>query len=342
MRACLGRRRRVSGWRAGLLIGGMLSIGLIPSAVFASPLRIAFGRGPGARMPSSVGSVWIADADGHHQRLLGHDSKEPLSAPDGTAVAAVANMPARGINEWLAIFSANGQRTQHYLSDAFASPLAWSPDSRYLAAARLASGGGLGVIDTSDHTERIVAGSIGEASFAPRGPDRLVYNVYSRRGGYSFLLTSAPDGSHRRQLTHSGQALMPAWGPHQIAFIRRGQIWLVTPNGSRTRQLTHIHNGFTPEDPIYWAPNGRVLIATATGKVGPTQDDPAVVSIATGHTTILNIAGFNSAYVGVNGISANSKRVLLGRPYPGTAPITGGPIDPFLADTEDPSWNAWP
>jgi hypothetical protein len=87
----------------------------------------------------------------------------------------------------LGVYPASGAVVSSYLSleTAVATPLAWSPDSRYLAVALRSNGtsntaedSGLDVIDTQTSTvTRVAAGIVYGASFARDGSNRLVFGL---------------------------------------------------------------------------------------------------------------------------------------------------------------------
>jgi len=113
------------------------AIAVAPGVVSDAPaVRLAYVTGT-AHSPSPL--VWIAAASGLEPKPLGPGG-EPLLAPDGQVVAAAlfgatANSEEAGPS--LAIYSASGAPATEYLSLATvtSTPLAWSPDSRYLAVA---------------------------------------------------------------------------------------------------------------------------------------------------------------------------------------------------------------
>jgi hypothetical protein len=161
----------------------------------------------------------------------------------------------------LVVYSAAGAAAVTYLNLAIATatPLAWSPDSRYLAVAlqstavtNTASQSGLAVIDTSTGAVTTIAhGQISGASFALDGSDRIAYGRAAALtlSAPTNIFLSGPDGSAARLLTRDGHSLNPVWGPRFIAYDRERprrndapvyQIWLSSPAGGPARQLTSL------------------------------------------------------------------------------------------------------
>ena len=86
---------------------------------------------------SGAPKVWIAAVNGSGAKLLG-PGEQPLLAPNGQAVAVALFGTASGPQEHgpaIGIYPTSGAAIADYLSleAATATPLAWSPDSRYLA-----------------------------------------------------------------------------------------------------------------------------------------------------------------------------------------------------------------
>lgn len=179
----------------------------------------------------------------------------PLISPNGATVA-VAAFGTHGAALRLYPSGGGAPRSFFNLSRAFAYPVAWSANSRYLAveltgtSVRGTSGSGLAVIDTRTLAARVLArGAIERASFAPSG-DRLVYaSTRSPQLGVAVNLhTIAADGSRPRRITSNGHSFSPVWTRSGIVFTRdtlRGfskapiyQLWLL--RGSHAVQLTHM------------------------------------------------------------------------------------------------------
>ncbi len=240
----------------------------------ASPL-IAFVQN---RPTSSTSSVWLIGANGGHARKLGNGD-QPLISRSGAIVAA-------GESTKLALFATSGGPARTFVAPggALPEPLAWSPDSRYLAvglqsdATNGITGGGLGVVDTATDTFRVIAkGVIYGASFAVDGSDEIVYASASSQlyTAPVNLHTIAPDGADAAQITSDGRSLAPVWGAKGIVFDHETfdksagqeayQLWL--RSGTTVTHLTNMRipsllDGLVP---IGVSADGNRLIAAYTG-----------------------------------------------------------------------------
>src|SRR3984957_7402446 len=69
-----------------------------------------------------------------------------------------------------------------------------------------------------------------------------------------------PAGSGLRELTRAGYASGPRWSPDgkQLAYVYRGNLWVMNANGSGKTQLTSSAPSYTHGRPT-WSPNGRYL-----------------------------------------------------------------------------------
>jgi hypothetical protein len=209
------------------------------------------------------------------------------------------------------------RRSHSFFNDrVIASPLAWSPDSRYLAVLlqtdeRPLISTALAVIDPTTMTARTVAtGVIRGASFAPSGPDRLVYGDEARSQQIEDavnLCTVNPDGSDRRQLSADGDSLRPLWTARGIVYdreTRRGvgpapayQLWLL--HGGHSTQLTHL----TPPAlvaalvPLAASANGNRLI---TEYEGPGVAVPLAVQLSPRRVRVLATGGTEIQGAGIS------------------------------------------
>jgi hypothetical protein len=286
---------------------------------------------------AGVERIYVTGPGGAHE--LGN-GQGPSVAPDGRMVSssAIGESPA------LTLYRAAGGRLHSFFRDrSFVTPLAWSSDSRYLAvelgarpdgSAPVIASAGLAVIDTKTMTARTIAsGVITGASFAPSGPDRLVYGYEtgSTRGvdAVTNLYTINAHGSNRTQLTSDGNSLQPLWTAKGIVYdreTRRGagalpsyELWLL--HDGHSTQLT-ARASVAEIVPVAASANGNRLIAEydGTGVSRPlaVQLSPRWISaLATGGATVWGA-----------GISRDGRTLLLERAASGPPTPSSG-LQPF-------------
>ncbi|MGD0452302.1 MAG: hypothetical protein ABSB69_01775 [Solirubrobacteraceae bacterium] len=315
---------------------------------------------------TSTAKVWIAAANGGERKLLG-PGQQPLLAPDGQSVAVSLFGTTPGVDEHgpsIGIYPASGAPVAGYLSleTATATPLAWSPDSRYLAVYRqsnetveIAAGSGLDVIDTqTGAVSSIAEGAIYGASFARDGSDRLVFALSHSLSpsAPTNLYESEVDGAGVHRITSDGRSLDPVWGPTYIAYDRERmrhlspeyQIWLATPAGVRVRKLTHVSVGSLVQGlvPLEFSANGSRLLAEFEG-----QDTSGAyaVSVVSGRARRVTVRG---QMVQGAGISSDGSTLLIDAgsfeqpPSHGqivTVPFAGGHAKVLVAHGAQASWN---
>jgi hypothetical protein len=327
----------------------------------ASP-RIAYITGTAHTL---LPSVWVADAHGQEPKKLGLGIA-PLVSPNGQSVAvdlfSVGPNPEAGPS--IGIYSTAGAPVAKYLSLATgtAAPLAWSPDSRYLAVSvqsnalkDIAPRSSLVVIDTATgavHT--ITNGSISGASFAPDGTDRLVYSralSLSVNAGVN-LYVSGPEGAGITRLTNDGRSLNPLWGPRYIAYDRERprhespeyQIWLRSPAGGAPKKLTKVPVAplLAGLVPIAFSADGSRLVAEF---VGEDTSEAWTVRVPSGRAHRIIVHG---QPVVAAGISRDGFWVLVDElsfenaPSVGRVaeiPFTGGPSTVLIPHGAQASWN---
>jgi hypothetical protein len=335
----------------------------VPAATGASggyeQTYLAYGTGS----ETSPLQVWAAGPNGAPPELLGA-GLEPLLSPDGELVAA--SLSDSGSGPALAVYSVAGApaRTYASLKSVSAQPLAWSPDSKYLAVSlvstavkNIAKGSSLAVIDLETGAMTTIAHGIAEgASFAPEGSDRLAYGL---TGSYQLtapvnIRISAPDGSGALTFTSDGRSLNPVWGSAGIAYDRERlrhleapiyQIWLAPSAGGGARQLTHVKANPLVEGlvPLAFSADGSRLLAELEG-----QDTSAAwtVNVASGHARELRTHGRHTLQGA--GISADGTTVLADEdglqspPSSGrvvTIPFSGGATYVLVAHAGEASWN---
>ena len=316
---------------------------------------------------TSTPMVWLASASGSEPKLLG-PGDQPLLSPNGQSVAVSLFGAKPGVSEHgpsLGVYSASGAPVADYLDleTATATPLAWSPDSRYLAVMRestesvlIAEGSGLDVIDMQTGAVTSIAeGEIYGASFARDGSDRI---AFARSHSLSpsaptNLYVSNPDGTGLRRLTSDGRSLIPVWGPRYIAYDRERmrhespeyQIWLESPGGGApVRRVTHI-----PVDPLSqglvplaFSANGSRLLAEFEGE---DNSDAYAVNVISGQARAVTVHG--RAVEGA-GISSSGSTLLVdenalfeppSKARVATVPFAGGRSHVLVAHGSQASWN---
>jgi Tol biopolymer transport system component len=317
---------------------------------------------------TSTSKVWVASLSGAEPKLLG-PGQQPLLSPDGHSVAVSLFGDTSGPDEHgpsIGIYPAAGGPIVDYLSleTATATPLAWSPDSRYLAVAlqstnvtNIAAGSGIDVIDTQNGAvTQIAAGSVYGASFAPDGSDRLVFALSHSEAfaGAVNLYVSEADGAGLHRITSDGRSLHPLWGAKYIAFDRERsrklspeyQIWLESPSGGApVRRVTHI-----PVDPLSqglvplaFSADGNRLLAEFEGE---DNSEAYAVNVVSGHARIVTVHG--QSVLGA-GISASGNTLLVDQGAfeqpPSHAHVVavpfagGGGAKVLVANGSQASWN---
>jgi hypothetical protein len=354
-------------------LSGAQAVAVSPAPIVTPPIgpvspapvpvpRLAYVVGT-ARSPSQV---WLATASGAERKRLG-PGEQPLLAPNGQMVAAglfgaTANSekgPA------IALYSAVGAPVANYLDleTATSTPLAWSPDSRYLAVAResnettdIAAGSGVDVIDTQTGTVTSIAeGQIAGASFAQDGSDRIVFALAHSLSpsAATNLYISNPDGTGLQRVTSDGRSLNPVWGPRYIAFdkerLRRGdapvyQIWLRAPAAATARKLTNlkVRSLVAGLVPLAFSATGSRLVAEFEGQ---DTSEAWTVAVSSGRARRLSV---RRRSVQAAGISSDGHTVLVdvgsfeeppSRGSVATLPFGGGRAKVLVAHGAEGSWN---
>lgn len=109
-------------------------------------------------------------------------------------------------------------------------------------------------------------GFAGTAQAAYPGTDGLIAFV---RNGNIFTINpqSATPASTTVRLTTGGRDSGPRWSPdgNRIAYLDRGNLWIMHANGSHKRRITSRAPHYTDSRPT-WSPNGRYLAYVKTRK----------------------------------------------------------------------------
>jgi hypothetical protein len=349
---------------AGLVLAGALILGLTlwgvtphASAVPAAP-SLAFITGTS----TSPEQVWVANAQGAEARQLGEGS-QALLAPDGMSVAASLEGARGETGPAFAVYPTTaGAAALTYLDRTKVSvqPLAWSPNSRYLAVALYPSNAkpreaALDVLDTSNGALAVVAhGNVYGASFAPDGTNRIAYGLAHGESLNAAvnLYVASPIGGGTTQVTHDGRSLYPLWGPSAVVYDRehlRGrdaapeyQLWLKSSGGS-SRRLTKVHVGPLVSGlvPIAFSADGSRLLAEFEG-----QDTSDAWSVSIASHTARRLRAGRRALEGA-GISRDGSSVLVdvnglfNPPSTGsvaTLPFGGGRLHVIVPHGSQASW----
>jgi WD40-like Beta Propeller Repeat len=104
------------------------------------------------------------------------------------------------------------------------------------------------------------AGAVRSAQAAYPGVDGQIAFVH---GGN--IYTIEPNGSGLTRLTSGGRHAGPRWSPDgkQIAYVYRGNLWIMGASGGDKTKITHAAPGYTDARPS-WSPNGRYLAFVRT------------------------------------------------------------------------------
>jgi len=341
---------------------------LLPALVLATLL--AFPALAGATLAyvknPFKATVYVAEDDGSsaHKVEQGHN---PRVAPDGLSVAYLHEGPKNEQELKVALAVGGPGRTlMTNLREAFY--LAWSPDSKTIAALRGPELGkrNLVVIDVATGKQSVVAtGFFSGFSFSPDGTE-IAYSVARserfppRSDVFRFPVpipgvvnVRAPEPVRLTKDRHSSQ---PLWGPEKIVFVKtmppkgrpyggKNELFLMSPQGKGVKRLTHtkvppLLQGLFPTD---WSADGNRLLAEFEG-----QDTSYAVVVNPKTGAQRPVAGTGeSGFVGTD-LSADGNLVLgfNGGFDPGlknhkvqTVPYAGGKPKTLVKEAFEPSWN---
>jgi hypothetical protein len=361
LRRALARAALVAGCVAlASMSGGAAAEGGAAPLITPPPLtqRLAYMTQTGSSLPE----VWVASLSGGERKRLG-PGLQPLLAPSGEAVA-VALGGASADSEHgpsIGVYPAAGGAAADFLDleTATATPLAWSPDSRYLAVYRqsnepvdIAAGSGLDVIDTRTGTVYSIAeGAIYGASFARDGSDRLVFALAHSLSpsARTNLYESEADGAGLRRITSDGRSLNPVWGQAYIAYDRERmrhlspeyQIWLADPTGAIVRRVTHLAVGALEQGlvPLGFSADGLRLLAEYEGE---DTSSAYTVNVTSGGARAVTVHGRTVQGAGISSDGATlliDENVFSANGRVASVPFTGGRSTVLIAHGSQGSWN---
>lgn len=311
--------------------------------------------------------IFVANDDGSGARKVekGHN---PKVAPSGLLVAYLHEGPKNA--QELKLAPATGGPGKVLMTNfREASDLAWSPDSKTIAALRGPELGkrNLVVIDVASGKQSVIAsGYFYGFSFSPDGTE-IAYALsqkekYPPRSDIFRIETPIPGVVNVRapepvRLTKDHLSSEPLWGPSgQIVFVKllgaetrkygpKNELYLMNPQGKQVRRLTHtkvdpLLRGLFPTD---WSADGKRLLAEFGG-----QDTSYAVVVNPKTGAQRPVAGTGeTGFVGTD-LSADGTLVLgfNGGFDPGlrnhkvqTVPYSGGKPKTLVKEAFEPSWS---
>lgn len=225
----------------------------------ASVRWIAFHADPGGS-----DDLFLTTPDGSRRRRLTRGLEQvasPFWSPDGRRLAFLAPVGSPDVY----VIRPDGRGLRRLTSGGGFFDLAWSPDSKRLAASRCAPPTcDLFVLSATQGRPRLLARESSQPAWSPDGR-RIVF--LSTRDGEPEIYVADADGSGQRRLTDSpGEDADAAWSPDgsSIAFDSKrtgnSQIYVMRPDGSDQRRL--VVDGWYDAQPR-WSPGGRRILFTS-------------------------------------------------------------------------------
>jgi Tol biopolymer transport system component len=254
----------------GFRLSLALALGtMIPLLVLADPVAASFpGRNGQVAFVLDAGGVpglWVANADGTHQRRLtaiGVDQSRPAFSADGRSIAFTATV-GREPQIFVIKPDGSGRRRLTGRSSGAANP-SFSSNGRKVV---FDSHDALFVINADGSQQQRLAGDAVVPSFSPDGR-RIAFF----RPGTGGIWTMSADGSHQRRITAGRSDAGLSFSPdgRRIVFARHGlgaqaanDIYVINTDGSRLRRLgRETDDGFPA---LAFSPSGRLIAFPTTG-----------------------------------------------------------------------------
>jgi Tol biopolymer transport system component len=212
---------------------------------------------------SASGEIVRAAVDGSAPVPVA-DGQSPALSPDGRWIAFLRYVPSRRSSDLAIVPAAGGQaRPVRLPGGPYVYRLAWAPDSARLVA--LTGRGLLVVDRSDRRVYRLptpAPAGFGRPSFSPDGR-RVAFA--SGVGGSDVEVATLPGGPVVRLTGdhHSFAPVWGPLGiAYSRECCVRGDIWLMRPDGTHRHQLTHTEQGILPVD---WSADGHRLLAVHPG-----------------------------------------------------------------------------
>lgn len=341
---------------------------LLPALVIAALLALPAGASATLSYVKNPfnSTVFVANDDGSGAKKVeaGHN---PRVAPNGLSIVYLHEGAKNAQELKLAPATGGpGKTLMTNLREAFY--LAWSPDSKTIAALRGPEIGKrkLVAIDVATGLQSVIAqGYFSGFSFSPDGTE-IAYSVaqsekYPPRSDVFRFPVPIPGVVNVRapepvRLTKDHRSSQPLWGPQKIVFVKtldakkgqygpKNELYLMNPQGKQVKRLTHtkvppLLQGLFPTD---WSANGARLLTEFQG-----QDTSYAVVVNPKTGAQRPVAGTGeSGFVGTD-LSADGSTVLgfNGGFDPGirnhkvqTVPYGGGKPKTLVKEAYEPSWS---
>jgi Tol biopolymer transport system component len=273
MRGDQGRPAAIAVAMAAALL---LSIAPTAGAAFpGSNGRIAYSGFPGAG-----DSELFSQLPGGGPLQLTNDALgqgEPSYSADGKRIAFAQNGP--GLTNEIWIMRADGTKKHRITQGHNDAHPAFSPNGRAIVFGR---DGGIARMRSDGSKAHRITQATGnflydhQPTWSPNG--RLIAfasNRIDRNSAVTDVWTMRPDGSHKRNLTHSREVFdgspdfSPGGGSIAYSSRRAGhtKIWRMRSNGRR-RHLVPISGSFSEQYNPAFSPNGRKLVFSSTDMFG--------------------------------------------------------------------------
>jgi hypothetical protein len=220
--------------------------------------------------------IWVANVDGSDPRRLVVEGLMPVISPDGESIVYLEQPVGN-----LMLVPTAGGKPKLLAKGPYTTP-SWSPTSDQIAA-RVSNEEDQTLVSidagTGDEVELSKGLRMGW-SFSPDGKKIVfarAHEIDSERFGLEKidLFVSDVDGGELKQITDTGDAGYPVWGPKAIAFSKlipyngwgRHEISVVRADGTGRKDITgpltkrFLGKGCEGLLPVDWSDDGRALLA---------------------------------------------------------------------------------